>query len=125
LHIRGTLDLPATNHEIFQFFDIADRTAYRLLRNGDRRGFHEESWKETRGRKCIITPKQLDEIEALLNHEDREIAFEARSQPWEQLGHVIGLEASGKTIRRTMQSRGCKKYILETDFTSTECKSSH
>ena len=68
---------------------------------------HNDPDEEPRGRKNIITPKQIREMEKVLEED----GIEARALTWEQLGYEIGLDCSVDTIRRAMGSMEYHKCI--------------
>lgn len=63
--------------------------------------------KEHRGRKPLISPEKIREIERLLETE----SIEARSYTWEQLGFEVGLGSSGRTVQRAMGTMDYHKCI--------------
>ncbi len=63
-----------------------------------RRRNNDSEHEETRGRKSLISLKDIREMEKIMESE----GFEARALTWEQLGYEVSLEVSGMTIKRHM-----------------------
>ena len=72
-----------------------------------RRRNNDPEHEETRGRKSLISDKDIREMERVLESE----GFEARALTWEQLGFEVGLECSGDTIKRAMGTMNYHKCI--------------
>jgi hypothetical protein len=69
-----------------------------MLKDNPRRHHNNLEEKETRGRKHLISPKEMRELERIVEEE----GFEAQVMTWEQLGFEAGLNVSGRTIQRAM-----------------------
>ena len=72
-----------------------------------RRRNNDPEQDETRGRKSLVTSKDIREMERVLESE----GFEVKALTWEQLGYEVGLEVSGKTIKRHMETTDYHKCI--------------
>lgn len=72
-----------------------------------RRSVHRPEIKETRGKKSTITPKDIRQMERILEED----GFCARNLTWEQLGYEAGLDVSGRTIARWMGTMDYHKCI--------------
>jgi hypothetical protein len=55
----------------------------------------------------MITPQKLREMEEILENE----GIEARGLTWEQLGTEVGLDVSGRTIRRVLRTLDYHKCV--------------
>ena len=90
-------------NDVFRTFNVSKTRGYELLRSGS----HNDSEEfETRGRKSIVSTKDIREMERIL-----EEGFEARITTWQQLGFEAGLDCSGHTIRRVMGTMDYHKCI--------------
>lgn len=63
-----------------------------------RRGANHSKTAEERGQNSKITPKDLQQIEQILEQD----GFNARALTWEQLGYEANLDVCGKIIRQAM-----------------------
>lgn len=63
-----------------------------------RRGANNPKIEDKRGKKSLVSPKEVREMEKILEED----GFNARALTWEQLGQEAGLDVSGRTIQRHM-----------------------
>ena len=85
--------------DVLRTFDVSREQGFAFLRNDSARRLENNSdAEETRGRKSLITPKQIREMDRILETE----GIEGRGLTWSQLGYEIGLDCSGRTIQRAM-----------------------
>lgn len=92
--------IPFFKEDVFRTFGVSHAKGYKILNENEssRRRHNNFEAKETRGHPTKITPKDIREMERILEEE----GIEARALTWEQLGYEIGLEVSGRTIQRAM-----------------------
>ncbi len=100
--IRGTVEfcdakkIPYFKTDVFRFFGVSHNRGYEYLRNGSSNLISDNPDKEeTRGRKRIVSPQLIREMERLLE-------AESRVYTWEELGKEVGLECSSRTVQRAM-----------------------
>jgi hypothetical protein len=107
LGTKGFLDdhhIPYFKADLFRQFHIKPRQGWEILRKGlDRR--HPEV--ESRGRKPIISPEDLQKMEEIL----WTYGFKARRLSWQTLGNEAGIKASARTIERAMGTLHYRKCI--------------
>ncbi|KAI1183784.1 hypothetical protein F5B17DRAFT_111139 [Nemania serpens] len=105
-----------TNRRLFKYFNISDRTGYRILKDYPRRHQNNPFCHETRGRKPTFSSDQLDTIDQFLRNE----GWEARTLPWIALPNAAGVDLptspSAKTIRTALSTRGWSKCTACTKF---------
>lgn len=67
-------------------FDVSSRQGWEFLRHdaSSRRRHNGPSKEETRGRKSLVSPEKIGEMERILETE----GIEARAYTWEQLGYI-------------------------------------
>lgn len=70
------------------------------------RRHNDPNQEETRGRNRIISPREVREMERVL-----EEGIEGRALTWEQLGEEVGLECNGRTFQRAMGTMNYHKCI--------------
>lgn len=75
--------------------------------SSSRRRHNDPSKEETRGRKSVVSPEKIRDMERILETE----GIEAQAYTWEQLGYEVGLECSGRTIRTAMGTMEYHKCI--------------
>ena len=94
---------------IFRTFNVSSREGWKFLSDGSssRRLHNNPDREEHQGRKPLISPEKIREMERLLETE----GIEARSYTWEQLGFEVGLECSGRTVQRAMGTMDYHKCI--------------
>ena len=112
--IQGTVDflesqgIKHKKEEVFQFNGVSHATGYRLLKSDNLRTPKiAVNMEETRGRKFIITPDQIREMDQIL----QTTGHEGRALTWKQLGLEANVEAFYKTIKNTMGSLQYHKCI--------------
>ncbi len=94
--------------QVFKHFGVSITQGYDILNDiTSRRHHNNPESSESRGRKTIITREQIKEMERILENE----GITGRALTWEQLGMEAGVEASGRTIQRTMQTMDYRKCI--------------
>ena len=81
-------------------FDICNASS-------SRRSTHNPKIQETRGRSRKITPKDIRQMERILEED----GIYSRALTWEQLGYEAGLDVSGRTIQRSMGTMDYHKCI--------------
>ena len=93
------MGIPFFKEDVFRTFGVTRRRGYEFLRNepSSRQRREESDAPENRGRHAIISPKDIREMERIL-----EEGVEGRAFTWKQLGFEIGLECSDRTIQRAM-----------------------
>jgi hypothetical protein len=93
---------------IFRENGVTHATGWRLVHASNSRRLHDDPTKEeTRGRKSVVTPKHIREMEKILEEE----GIEARALTWAQLGYEVGLECHGDTVKRAMGTMDYHKCI--------------
>jgi len=96
--------IPYFKSELFAHFGVCKNRGWAILHNGlDRR--HPAI--ETRGRKPIITPADLQKMEEIL----WKYGFAARRLTWKALANEAKVEASSRTIERAMGTLQYRKCI--------------
>ena len=79
------MEISYYKEDVFRVFNISRQQGYKYLRSESSRRHHNNpDISEQRGRKSIITPQQIREMERILETE----GIEARALTWEQLGYV-------------------------------------
>jgi hypothetical protein len=87
--------------EVFQYFDIPERTGFRWTAKNEPRRLHNrpDLGPDPRGRKRKLTRDDLRKMEDFLSG-----GFQCRVLNWRQLATAVGIpEVSDRTIRRYMQ----------------------
>ena len=93
---------------IIRYNGLSHSTGWRIIRSRNpRRLNHDSTQKERRGRKSIITPEHMKEMERILENE----GIEGRALTWAQLGMEVGLDCHGDTIKRAMEDMNYRKCI--------------
>ena len=78
------------NEAIFRFNNVTHATGYRMIAASNPPRLHNDRIKnETRGRKTVVTPAHIREMERIIEEE----GIEARALTWAQLGYEVGLQA--------------------------------
>ncbi|KAF1815587.1 hypothetical protein P152DRAFT_446634 [Eremomyces bilateralis CBS 781.70] len=97
---RYGYDPVRTKTEVFRFEGVPWRTGMEFIskrnRNGDRRHFPPD--QEPRGRKPLISSKDIHEMERILEEQD----VYGRAMSWEALGYEAGLDVCGRTVKRAI-----------------------
>lgn len=95
--------------DVCRTFDVSSRQGWEFLRHdaSSRRRHNDPSKEEIRGRKSLVSLEEIGEMERILETE----GIEARAYTWEQLGYELGLECSGRTIRKAMGTMEYHKCI--------------
>ncbi len=103
------MNIPYFKNDVFKTFGVSKHQGYQMLQPeaSARRRNNDPEHEETRGRKSLISDKDIREMERVLESE----GFEARALTWEQLGFEVGLECSGDTIKRAMGTMNYHKCI--------------
>ena len=117
--IQGAVDflekkgIKGLNEDVFRANKVSHATGYRILKSRNPRTLvNNPTRKETRGRKKVITPEQIREMEMILENE----GLEGRGLTWEQLGMEVGMEATKMTIKNTVNISGLPllpRYLSE------------
>ena len=112
--VRGIVEFCDAKHipyfktDVFKFYGISYNRGYEYLRNGSsnllRDNRDDPNREETRGRKRLVSAQKVREMEKLLEEEDR-------TYSWDELGHQVGLDCSGRTVRRYMGTMDFHKCI--------------
>ena len=106
------MNIPYFQEDVFRTFNVSHRRGWEFLRDNSpsssSRGRHNDSnQEETRGRKGLITPRKIREMERLLEEE----GIETRALTWEQLGYEVGLDCTGRTVQRAMGTMNYHKCV--------------
>ena len=91
------------NEAIFRYFGVSHARGWAMLNNNPWRHHNNPEKEENRGPKRLITPKEIRELERIVEED----GFEARAMTWEQLAFEANLDVSGRTVQRAM---GTIKY---------------
>lgn len=85
--------------DVFRHFHVSRTFGYEALRQeSSRRWNNKPDVIETRGRRSLITSQKIREMERILEEE----GIEGRALTLQQLGYDVGLECSGRTVKRAM-----------------------
>lgn len=73
-----------SQEDVCRTFDVSSRQGWEFLRHhaSSRRPHNDPSKEETRGRKSLVSPEKIGQMERILETE----GIEARAYTWEQLG---------------------------------------
>ena len=100
--IQGAIDflesegIKGRKSAVFRANGVSRRTGYRILQSSNPRTLkNDPTHKETRGRKQIMTPAQIREMEKNLENE----GLEGRGLTWSQLGFEAQVDASEAPIK--------------------------
>jgi hypothetical protein len=106
--------IPHFKSRVFKHFGVSHTQGWEIIRQQrNRRNLHDDpdhpDLEETRGRKRILTPDDLQKIEKLI----WTYGFEARALTWQALTFEAGIEAevSWRTIQRAMGTLDYRKYV--------------
>lgn len=112
--IQGTVDflksegIKAKREAIFRYNGVSRATGFRIIRSSNPRTLkNDPTRKETRGRKTLISPREIHEMERILENE----GLEGRALKWKQRGFEVGLDVFEATIRRTMGTMDYHKCL--------------
>ena len=113
--VRGAVEfceaigLPHYKEDVFRVFGVSHTPGYDFLRNdsSSRRPHNDPNREETRGRKYVISPQKIREMERILEEE----GTEARALMWEQLRQEGELDYTGRTIKNAMGTMDYHKCI--------------
>ena len=108
VEFRDRMGMDYFKEDIFRTFNVTMRQSYQFLENNasSRRLHNEPGHEEPQGRKPLISPEKIREMERILETE----GIEARSYTWEQLGFEVGLECSGRTVQRAKGTMDYHKW---------------
>lgn len=103
------MGIPYHKEDVFRTFNVSHRRGWDMLHpsSSSRRFANDGEKEETRGRKSLVSPQKVREMERILEEE----GMEARGLTWEQLGYEVGLDCSGRTIQRVMGTMDYHKCI--------------
>ena len=106
------MNLSYRKQDVFETFNVSTTRGYEMLRNksyssSSRQFHHNPDDEETRGRKQLISSVKIREMERILEEE----GIEARSLTWQQLGYEVGLDCSGRTVQRAMETMDYHKCV--------------
>lgn len=103
------MEIEYFKEDVFRAFDVFSRQGWDFLcdDSSSRRCHNDASQEESRGRKSVISPEKIYEMERILETE----GIETRAYTWEQLGYEVGLECSGRTIKKAMGTIDYHKCI--------------
>ena len=109
VRFNDTHHIPYFKNDIWRDFNVAPCTGRRILEEdvSIRRHHNDPFTEEARGRKPLISSYYIREMERILQEE----GISARALTWQQLGYEVGLECSGRTIKRTLGSMNYRKCI--------------
>ena len=94
--------------DIFKDYGVSCSSGYEIIKSqSSRRRHHNPSLSETRGCKSVITPSQTKEMKSIIETK----GFEVRALTWKQLGLEAGVETSGRTIQRVMETLDYHKCV--------------
>ncbi|KAI9887862.1 MAG: hypothetical protein M1823_000384, partial [Watsoniomyces obsoletus] len=94
--------------DVFEMFGVPKTSGHRIVADTSARRHHNKpNQRETRGRKPIVTPEQMKEMEEILE----KTGIEGRALTWQQLGIEAGVDACGDTIKSAMGTMGYRKCI--------------
>ncbi len=97
-----------SKRDVYELFGVSGGSVHRVLRSNTTRRLHNAPNKpEPRGRKCIITQAQKDEMEQIIEREE----IQGRALTWQQLGFEVNVKASGDTVKRMMRTLDYRKCI--------------
>ncbi|KAI1353398.1 hypothetical protein F5Y01DRAFT_276972 [Xylaria sp. FL0043] len=123
------LGVKYTNRQLFQYYNVNERTGYRILKDASRRD-NNATRKETRGRKRLLSTQHVDQMEQFLKN-----GGSAQVVSWQGLAEAAGIEFPShrvpvkETIRASMNSRGwykcmaCAKFLFHLDTAAVEASS--
>ncbi len=96
-------------NDVFRTFEVSKNQEYQMLQSeiSASRRSHDSEQDETRGRKSLITSKDIREMKRVLKSEE----FEVRALTWKQLNYEVDLKISDKTIKRHMRTMNYHKCI--------------
>jgi hypothetical protein len=99
------------NEAILRENGVTRSTGYRMVHESNprnpRRMHNDPTKEETRGRKSVVTPKHIQEMERILENE----GIKGLALTWAQLGYEVGLECRGRIIERAMGTMDYHKCI--------------
>ena len=89
--------------DVFRTFNVSHRQGYEFLHNdsSSRRLHNNPDQEETRGRRRLISPEKLREMERILLEE----GIETRAM------NKVGLECTGQTVKNAMECMNYRKCI--------------
>lgn len=106
--------IPHFKSRVFHHFGVSPRRGWEIVRQErNRRDLQDDpdhpALEETRGRKRILTPDNLNAMEKLI----WKYGFEARALTWQALAYEAGIavEVSWRTIQRAMGTLGYRKCV--------------
>ena len=112
--IQGACDflesegLKISKEKVFRYNGVSRATGYRILRSSNPRTLkNDPARKETRGRRSLISPREIHEMERILENE----GLEGRALSGQQLEFEVGLDVFEATIRRTMGTMDYHKCL--------------
>lgn len=113
--VRGAVEfcermgIPYVKADVFRTFKVSHSQGYEFLHeeSSSRRLHNDPNREETCGRPRIISAEKIREMERIL----QEKGIGARALTCEQLGYEVGLECTGKTVKKAMGSMNYRKYL--------------
>ena len=91
--------LKISKEKVFRYNSVSRATGYRIPRSSNPRTLKNDlTRKKTRGRRSLISPREIHEMEQILENE----GLEGRALTWQQLRFEVELDLSEVTIQRTM-----------------------
>jgi hypothetical protein len=125
--IRGAADfnnahsIPYFHTDLFKFYEVSKQQGWAILKEGfekqpgeadpnisfDRGHHNNPSIPENRGRKSLLSPKQIERADRFL----QEAGWEARVLTWDQLAQELDFDVSGWTMKRALGSMDYHKCI--------------
>ena len=108
---NAAMGIPYFETDLSMFYGVSPRQGYAILgqkaQEEDRRLHNNPSKLETRGRKPLLTPKQINQADSFL----RDAGWDARVLTWAQLASELEFDVSGDTMKRAMGSLDYHKCI--------------
>ena len=112
--IQGACDflesegLKISKEKVFRYNSVSRATRYRILRSNNPRTLKNDlTRKKTRGRRSLISPREIHDMERILENE----GLEGQALTCQQLEFEVGLDISEVTIWRTMSTIDCDQCL--------------
>lgn len=112
--VQGTIEyleakgLPYSKADVFRHFQVSKSAGWEIIKEGtSARRLDTIVEYNPRGPSRQISIQKIREMEEILENE----GIEGRGYTWEQLGTEVGLEVSGRTVKRALQSLEYHKCV--------------
>jgi hypothetical protein len=90
-------NIPYSHNDLFRFHDVSKEQGWAILKDesmaADRTHHNSELTPEKRGRKPLLSPKQVREADRFL----QDVGWDARVLTWDQLANELDFGVSGWT----------------------------